>query len=49
VATPTSFDNGSIRFAVALYERLRQRPGNLCFSPISIRAALAHGPGWSPG
>lgn len=37
---PTSFDDGSIRFALALYERLRQRPGNLCFSPFSIRAVL---------
>ena len=40
VAMPTSFDDGSIRFALALYEHLRQRPGNLCFSPYSIRAAL---------
>lgn len=40
VAMPMSFDDGSIRFALALYEHLRQRPGNLCFSPSSIRAAL---------
>jgi serpin B len=28
-------------FAVALYRQLRQRPGNLFFSPLSVRAALA--------
>jgi serpin B len=28
-------------FAVALYEQLRQRPGNLFFSPLSVRVALA--------
>jgi serpin B len=28
-------------FAVALYGQLRQRPGNLFFSPLSVRAALA--------
>jgi len=28
-------------FALELYGRLRERPGNLCFSPLSIRVALA--------
>jgi serpin B len=37
---PMSFAEGNNRFALALYERLRQRPGNLFFSPFSIRAAL---------
>jgi len=32
-----SYKNG---FALALYERLRHAPGNLCFSPFSIRTAL---------
>jgi serpin B len=32
-----SYKNG---FALALYERLRLEPGNLCFSPFSIRTAL---------
>jgi len=36
-----SFADGNNRFALALYEHLRQRPGNLCFSPFSIRTALA--------
>ena len=38
---PMSFADGNNRFALALYEHLRQRPGNLCFSPFSIRTALA--------
>lgn len=38
---PTPLADGNNRFALALYERLRQRPGNLCFSPFSIRALLA--------
>jgi serpin B len=37
---PMSFAEGNNRFALALYERLRQRPGNLFFSPFSIRTAL---------
>ena len=41
VPIPTSFDDGSMRFTLALYEQLRRRPGNLCFSPYSIRTALA--------
>ena len=28
-------------FALALYRQLGQRPGNLCFSPFSVRIALA--------
>jgi len=32
--------DGNNRFALALYDQLRQQPGNLCFSPFSIRAAL---------
>jgi serpin B len=40
VAMPTSFDDCSVRFSLALYDHLRRRPGNLCFSPYSIRAAL---------
>jgi serpin B len=38
---PMSFVEGNNRFAFALNEHLRQRPGNLCFSPFSIRTALA--------
>ena len=38
---PMSFADGNNRFALALYEHLQQRPGNLCFSPFSIRTALA--------
>jgi serpin B len=37
---PLSFAEGNNRFALALYERLRQQPGNLFFSPFSIRSAL---------
>ena len=39
-AGPQSFGDDSNNFAVAMYERLRQRPGNLFFSPFSIRSAL---------
>lgn len=37
---PLSFADGNNGFALALYERLRQQPGNLFVSPFSIRAAL---------
>lgn len=37
---PVSFAEGDNRFALALYERLRQQRGNLLFSPFSIRAGL---------
>ena len=37
---PKSFAEENNDFAVAMYEQLRQRPGNLFFSPFSIRAAL---------
>jgi serpin B len=39
-APPTRAD-GNNRFAFTLYEHLRQRPGNLAFSPLSIRTALS--------
>jgi hypothetical protein len=35
-----SFARGNNDFALALYGQLRQRPGNLFFSPFSIRTAL---------
>ena len=37
---PQSFAEANNDFALALYEKLRQRPGNLFFSPFSIRTAL---------
>ena len=37
---PHSFAEANNDFALALYGRLRQRPGNLFFSPFSIRTAL---------
>ncbi len=37
---PRSFADDSNEFAFALYGQLRQRPGNLFFSPFSIRTAL---------
>ena len=36
-----SFGEDSNEFALAMYVQLRQRPGNLFFSPLSIRTALA--------
>ena len=36
-----SFADGNNQFTLALYGRLRQQPGNLFFSPFSIRTALA--------
>jgi serine protease inhibitor len=36
-----SFAEGNNDFALAMYGQLRQRPGNLFFSPFSIRTALA--------
>jgi serine protease inhibitor len=38
---PKSFTEGSNDFALALYGRLRPEPGNLFFSPFSIRTVLA--------
>jgi serine protease inhibitor len=38
--SPKSFADGNNDFAVAMYRQLRQRPGNLFFSPFGIRAAL---------
>ena len=38
---PRSFAEDNNEFALALYGQLRQGPGNLFFSPFSIRAALA--------
>ena len=35
-----SFAEGNNDFALAMYRRLRERPGNLFFSPLSIRTAL---------
>src|SRR5262249_33745218 len=32
---------GHNRFALELYARLRERPGNLCFSPLSLAVALS--------
>ena len=37
---PQSFAEDNNEFALAMYGLLRQRPGNLTFSPFSIRAAL---------
>ena len=37
---PQSFAEDNNDFAVAMYGQLRQRPGNLVFSPFSIRTAL---------
>ena len=37
---PRSFAEDSNDFALAMYGQLRQRPGNLFFSPFSIRTAL---------
>lgn len=39
-AAPKTFGEGNDDFALALYGSLRQRSGNLFFSPFSIRAAL---------
>lgn len=38
---PQSFADDNNDFALAMYGRLRQRPGNLFFSPFSIRTALS--------
>jgi serpin B len=38
--SPQSFAEDSNDFALAMYERLRQRPGNLFFSPFGIRTAI---------
>ena len=38
---PTSFAEDNNDFALAIYEQLRQRPGNLFFSPFSIRTGLS--------
>jgi serpin B len=37
---PQSFAEDNNDFAVAMYGQLRQRPGNIVFSPFSIRTAL---------
>jgi len=37
---PETFAEDSNDFALAMYGQLRQRPGNLFFSPFSIRTAL---------
>jgi hypothetical protein len=37
---PRSFGEEGSDFALALYRQLQQRPGNLFFSPFSIRTAL---------
>jgi serpin B len=37
---PESFADNSNDFALAMYGHLRQRPGNLFFSPFSLRTAL---------
>lgn len=37
---PESFAEDNNDFALAMYGQLRQRPGNLVFSPFSIRTAL---------
>lgn len=39
--TITPLGQASNEFALGMYARLRQRPGNVFFSPFSIRAALA--------
>jgi serpin B len=38
---PTSLAEGGNGFALAMFRTLGQRPGNLLFSPFSIRTALA--------
>ena len=38
---PESFAEDNNGFALAMYGQLRQRPGNLFFSPFSIRTALS--------
>ena len=38
---PASFADDNDRFALAMYGHLRQEPGNLSFSPFSIRTALS--------
>ena len=38
--SPMSFVEGNNDFALAMYRLLRQSPGNLFFSPFSIRTAL---------
>ncbi|HKB16062.1 MAG TPA: serpin family protein, partial [Planctomycetota bacterium] len=38
---PRPFAEGNDDFAVSLYGSLRPRPGNLFFSPFSVRTALA--------
>ena len=38
---PQSFADDNNEFALAVYAKLRQQPGNLFFSPFSIRTALA--------
>jgi len=38
---PKSFDEDSNDFALVFYCKLQQQPGNLIFSPFSIRCALA--------
>jgi serine protease inhibitor len=40
MSPPKSFAEENNDFTLALYEQLRQRPGNLFFSPFGIRAAL---------
>ncbi len=37
---PQSFADDNNDFALAMYGQVRQRPGNLIFSPFSIRTAL---------
>jgi serpin B len=37
----TSTVEGNTAFAVALYQRLKDQPGNVCFSPYSVSTALA--------
>jgi serine protease inhibitor len=36
----TSFGDDNNDFSLAMYELLRQRPGNIFFSPFSLRTAL---------
>ena len=38
---PASFADDNNRFALAMYGHLRQEPGNVSFSPFSIRTALS--------
>jgi serpin B len=40
-ARPFEPSEPGTEFAFALYAALRERPGNLCFSPLSIRALLS--------